>query len=217
MTLSGDSNNIDPIFLNGYVAFYQFIFSFPLAFPAGMTSDPPVSPRELPANIFAGIKCYLGISTIETGCHPDDQCHESPFYVNMFLAFNICFNILIVYILKFGSANVLFMAGTVMVPIGNLAFALPFMPGSQPLHDSDVAGLMVILLGLVTYRFGDSMKCRFSRLRSIPPLPWRLRKFRRNPMLNPESFEWNAPVFDDETDLNAPSSQLEEPLLSPLD
>ena len=38
-----------------------------------------------------------------------------------------------------------------MVPIGNLAFALPFMPGSTPLKDSDIAGLAVILFGLVTY------------------------------------------------------------------
>jgi hypothetical protein len=33
------------------------------------------------------------------------------------------------------------------------------MPGSMPLRDSDIAGLMVILLGLVTYRFGSSFKC----------------------------------------------------------
>ena len=34
----------------------------------------------------------------------------------------------LVFVLMFGSANVLFIAVTIMVPIGNLAFALPFVP-----------------------------------------------------------------------------------------
>jgi hypothetical protein len=203
MVLSGPSNavDIDPIFLNGWVAFYQFLFSFPLAFPAGMTSNPPITPSELPSNIYDGIKCYLGDGTITGGCHPDDQCHLAPLYVNLFLLFNVGFNILIVYILKFGSANVLFMAGTVMVPVGNIAFALPFMPGSAPLHDSDIAGLIVILTGLVTYRFGSSLNCAqwMSSLRTIPPCPWRRGKnrYRSNPamVLNEKTFEWDAPVY----------------------
>ena len=122
MSLSGSQTNIDPIFLNGWVAFYQLLFSFPLSIPAGMSSIPPVTPSELPGNIWDGIKCYLGFGTITKGCHPDNQCHEAPLYVNVFLVFNVCFNILIVYILKFGSANMLFMASTVMVPV---SFCLP--------------------------------------------------------------------------------------------
>ncbi|KAL7542049.1 hypothetical protein ACHAXR_012351 [Thalassiosira sp. AJA248-18] len=224
MSLSGSQSNIDPIFLNGWVAFFQLLFSFPLSLPAGMTSNPPVMPHELPKNIWDGIKCYLGIGTIMAGCHPDDQCHESPLYVNVFLVFNVCFNILIVYILKFGSANVLFMASTVMVPIGNLAFALPFMPGSTPLKDSDIAGLMVILFGLVTYRFGNNFKCGVSHWRTIPPLPWRRGKtrYRRDPgILNEDQFAWDAPVFDDANEsrmggLRPPSSLLQEPLLTPI-
>jgi len=222
--LTGARSNIDPIFLNGWVALFQLLFSFPLSVPAGMTSDPPVTPGELPGNIWDGIKCYLGMGTVTGGCHPDDLCYESPLYVNVFLVFNVCFNILIVYILKFGSANVLFMASTVMVPVGNLAFALPFVPGSTPLKDSDIAGLMVILLGLVTYRFGQSFKlCAWlsKRLRTIPPLPWRRGKtrYRRVPgILN--DFEWDAPIFDDENESDSgvvpSSSVLEKPLLPPI-
>jgi len=215
LSLSGSQQNLDPIFLNGWVAFYQLLFSFPLSVPAGMTSSPPVPPHELPQNIWDGIKCYLGIATITTGCHPDDQCHLAPLYVNVFLVFNVCFNILIVYVLKYGSANVLFMASTVMVPIGNLAFTLPFMPGSTPLKDSDIAGLLVILLGLVTYRFGNTFKCRVSRhwMTIISPLSWRRRAKKRSSMLNGgEQFEWqDAPLYDDVN-----GSRLEEPLITPF-
>ena len=98
--LSGSDSNIDPIFLNGWVALFQLLFSFPLSVPAGMTSSPPVTPSELPGNVWDGIKCYLGVGTITAGCHPDDKCYQAPLYVNVFLAFNVCFNILIVYIIK---------------------------------------------------------------------------------------------------------------------
>ena len=37
------------------------------------------------------------------------------------------YNILIIMILKWGSSNILWLAMTIMVPLGNLAFALPFV------------------------------------------------------------------------------------------
>ena len=40
-----------------------------------------------------------------------------------------------------------------MVPLGNVAFTFPFMPEHQPLHARDIAGLVVIMLGLFVYRF----------------------------------------------------------------
>lgn len=43
------------------------------------------------------------------------------------------------------------LALTVMVPLGSFAFALPFMPQAQPVKLTDVAGLLVILGGLVLY------------------------------------------------------------------
>ena len=43
-------------------------------------------------------------------------------------------------------------------PIGNLAFSLPFMPGGgAEIHPSDIIGLLVILSGLVLYRFGTAI------------------------------------------------------------
>lgn len=48
-----------------------------------------------------------------------------------------------------------------MVPLGNVAFSLDFVPGHQPLKSTDIAGLVVIMCGLVFYRFAD--KCRKSK------------------------------------------------------
>lgn len=64
-------------------------------------------------------------------------------------------------VLKYGSTALLYLGLTAMVPLANLAFALPFLPrqAQQPLSMqdvSDIVGLLVILGGLVLYRFGSS-------------------------------------------------------------
>jgi hypothetical protein len=73
------------------------------------------------------------------------------------LVFNIGYNILIIFILKYGSANILWLAMTVMVPLGNLAFALPFMPQHTTITAFDLVGLLVIMTGLLGYRKGPDL------------------------------------------------------------
>ena len=61
-----------------------------------------------------------------------------------------------VLLLKFGSANLMFLALTLIVPVANLAFALPIMPTPVTLHASDVVGLVVIMAGIISYRIGST-------------------------------------------------------------
>jgi hypothetical protein len=154
----GDAEmELDPVYLNGWVAIFQFGFSLLLAIPAGLVSSPVVPPEALPRNLWDGLLCYVGVGSIETGCHPDDMCatHAALFF-NLSLLFNVIFNLLMMMILKLGSSNLLYLALTVMVPIGNLAFALPLMPQKYTFHMSDILGLAVIMGGLVMYRFADA-------------------------------------------------------------
>ena len=81
----------------------------------------------------------------------------APLFVTTFLCFNVAYNFLIIVVLKHGSANILWMASTVIVPLSNVAFSLKFMPGSHPLHLWDLIGLGVIMSGLVIYRFTASI------------------------------------------------------------
>eukprot|EP00591_Stephanopyxis_turris_P009232 CAMPEP_0195511392 /NCGR_PEP_ID=MMETSP0794_2-20130614/3725_1 /TAXON_ID=515487 /ORGANISM="Stephanopyxis turris, Strain CCMP 815" /LENGTH=476 /DNA_ID=CAMNT_0040638977 /DNA_START=67 /DNA_END=1497 /DNA_ORIENTATION=- len=151
-----EENEIDVIYLNGWVGIFQTLFSFVLSIPAGLTSSPPVSPLNLPANMWDGFKCYVGIGTITTGCHPD-QCSQAPLLVNSFVLVTFFFSQFFILLIKFGSANLMFLASTFIVPISNLAFALPIMPDPAVLHASDVTGLLVILSGIVFYRFGSKL------------------------------------------------------------
>ena len=145
---------IDVVFLNGWVAVYQFLFALPLCIPSSQVINMAIS--EILPNMYGGALCWFGINSISHGNIsglPADDCSNAPLFVTTYLCFNIVFNILIVVILKHGSANIMWMASTVIVPLSNVAFSLKIMPGHKPLNNFDIAGLFVIMFGLVLYRF----------------------------------------------------------------
>jgi hypothetical protein len=151
--------DLDPVYLNAWIAVFQFLFSIPLAIPAALAGDPAVYPADLPENLWNGFRCYVGISSVKAAedddsVHPDNCNPQGPLFVNVYLIFNVCYNILIIFILKYGNANILWLAMTVMVPLGNLAFALPFMPQNTNVTSFDIGGLVIIMVGLVGYRKG---------------------------------------------------------------
>lgn len=159
--------DIDVVYLNGWVAIYQFLIALPLCIPSSQVINMPVA-AILP-NLWGGMLCWMGINSITAqtvqygSIVPLDDCSTAPLYVSTYLLFNIVFNILIVVILKHGSANIMWMASTVIVPLSNLAFSMDFMPGHKALNSFDIAGLFVIMLGLVLYRFSDKILTVWAR------------------------------------------------------
>lgn len=148
---------LDPMYLNGWIAIFQLLFSLPLMIPAALASDPPVQPSGLPMNLWNGLRCFFGFNSIDCddddNCTPDNCYPQAPMFVTCYLFFNQLYNLLIILILKYGSANILFLALTLMVPLGNVAFTLDFMPEHAPLKITDIFGLIIICLGLGCYRF----------------------------------------------------------------
>ena len=120
--------DIDVVYLNGWVAIYQFIFAIPLCIPTAFVIGMDLA--DIMPNMSNGWKCYLGENSV--GLHenlPPDDCSMSPFYVTSYLGFNLVYNILMIVILKHGSANILWLASTIIVPLSNVAFSLQIMPG----------------------------------------------------------------------------------------
>lgn len=109
------------------------------------------------------MRCYVGVNSQQCQADDDasgcvsDNCHYATLFVTLYLIFNIGYNILIILIIKFGSASLLFMALTIMVPLGNIAFTLDFVPGHKPLQVTDIIGLVIICSGLACYRFANSV------------------------------------------------------------
>eukprot|EP00980_Cylindrotheca_fusiformis_P004210 scaffold913_cov71-Cylindrotheca_fusiformis.AAC.3 len=152
-----NKGELDPIYLNGWTAFFQMGYSLLVAIPSGMyLFSPTVYPTELPQHLQNAWNCYYyGKGTIDTGCHPDDSCPSAFWLFNINFILVCLLTILSVYILKYGSTSLLFLAFTIQVPLGNLVFSclIPaYMPGYTPLHGSDIIGLIIIVTGLVLYR-----------------------------------------------------------------
>jgi len=155
---------LDPMYLNGWIAVFQLIFACFLCVPATLVSDPPVPIPDLPSNLYDGLKCFVGIDskTCAPGqddgeCYPDDCNPQGPLFVTFYLVFNQLYNLLILLLIKYGSSNLLWLALTLMVPLGNVTFTLPFVPEKQPLQATDIIGLILICGGLGCYRFAAGM------------------------------------------------------------
>ena len=84
---------------------------------------------------------------------------------------NLGFNVLIVVLLKFGGSTVLWLALTVQVPAAALCFALPFMPASAPVTWQSGVGLLVIMAGLIVYRFWPLLRGALVTAGVLAPLP----------------------------------------------
>lgn len=164
---------IDVIYLNGWVAIFQFLIAIPLCFPSAHIIG--ISMSNILPNMYSGMLCSFGINTITEHHNPDNQplddCAMGPYFVSLYIAFNVIYNILIVVILKFGSANILWIASTVIVPLSNVAFSLDFMPNHQPLKAMDMVGLVVIMAGLIIYRFSEELLSVWDSIRGYREKP----------------------------------------------
>jgi len=134
--------------MNGQVALYQFIASFALLYPSAISEGLPAS--ELWENIWGGFRCLAAHNTL-----PSDNCATAPFLVATYCVANLGYNVLIIVILKQGGSNLLWLCLTVMVPLASVFFAFPFVPAANRsvITPWTLVGLIVILAGLVIYRF----------------------------------------------------------------
>eukprot|EP01084_Bolivina_argentea_P189048 325238_1 len=147
---------MDAIYLLGWTTVYQFLINIPLTLPVAELGDPRIPPSKLPKNLWGGLKCFVGVNTVTNGIYPDDCWPGALTFFTSYMIFNIVYNILIVYMLKFGSATSLYLAITISVPIGNMVFALPFVPGHTPIHVTDIVGMVCIFIGLLQYRLAQN-------------------------------------------------------------
>jgi drug/metabolite transporter (DMT)-like permease len=142
---------LDPILVNGFVAIFQLLCGIPLAIPAGVSASPSVAPWELPGNWWSATKClFLQANAIDSGCHPDD-CAQAALFVHLGLVSSAVYTVSMMFVLKYGSASLLYLGLTLIVPLGHLLFSV-HSPSSM--HWSDLVGLITLLAGLILYRFG---------------------------------------------------------------
>jgi hypothetical protein len=169
-------NDIDAIYLNGWVAVFQFLFSIPLLWPSALAENLPMN--QIWNNLYDGMLCLGGVNSVIANSTQSndsfnttpDNCALSPAYVSAYVLFNIVYNILIILILKYGSSNILWLSMTTTVPMANFAFSLDFVPNHTPITLNNVISLLLIMIGLVVYRLWNSISHWFCCQKSEPLL-----------------------------------------------
>ena len=73
----------------------------------------------------------------------------------MYMCFNIAYNVFLLLVIKHGSAALMYIASTLVLPLGSAAFTIKAFMGvhATPFNVYTGVGLGVILLGLIIYRF----------------------------------------------------------------
>ncbi len=84
----GDTE-IDAIYLNFWVAVWQFVLGFPLLLPMAPASNLPIS--QIGSNLLNGARCYAGFNSMD-----GDNCGLAPLFVTVYILFNLAYNILII-------------------------------------------------------------------------------------------------------------------------
>jgi len=169
-----DQEDMDVWYLNGWVALFQFIFGLTYAPLAATMSGLPI--HEIPSNLYGGFLCWLlGRNTITSHClavqpcgPPNIRCCDScdgslrgissmPAFwgMSMYMIANIAYNVFLVLVIKYGSAALMYIASTIVLPLGTLSFTIHAFMGdnARKFTPYSGAGLLIILIGLVIYRF----------------------------------------------------------------
>ena len=69
---------VEPLYMNGWTAFFQLPYSLAIAVVAAPLFSPPIKPHELPRHLLNAWDCYYhGRGTVDHGCHLDDDCGKA--------------------------------------------------------------------------------------------------------------------------------------------
>lgn len=141
---------LDLFIVNSHGSLFQLLLwpiFLPLAILLGQTGK--LSFSEYVAN---GFQCFLGHTPSDVT--PPHLCDPMPLPYIVYITFNLLYNIFTLLLLKKASALLSFMAGTAILPISVLLFYFNWpLIGPQPINMFIIIGLIVILVGLVLYRY----------------------------------------------------------------
>lgn len=152
------ASSMDPIVISGWVSLFQFICGLFLVIPSGLFSSPKVNPLELGSNWLDGIGClFAQINAIDSGCHPDN-CARAALWVHLSLLNSAVYALSMLFVLKYGSCDLMYLGLTLVVPLGHFAFDID--SSLSELRVYDIVGLIILVAGLVLYRFGHGKKAR---------------------------------------------------------
>jgi len=176
-------DDMDVWYLNGWVILPQFIIGLFYAPLAAVMSDPPIALSDIIPQVWQGFQCWLlGTNFITRArgfdCSEEVTCGNKGFKIccdscdgslpgvsNIsaliallaYMFANIGYNVLLVLVIKHGSAALMYVTSTIVLPLATICFTFGFLLGEhkQAFDPYNGGGLAVVLFGLLVYRFVD--------------------------------------------------------------
>eukprot|EP00698_Gefionella_okellyi_P019312 TRINITY_DN5907_c0_g1_i2.p1 TRINITY_DN5907_c0_g1~~TRINITY_DN5907_c0_g1_i2.p1 ORF type:complete len:605 (+),score=108.24 TRINITY_DN5907_c0_g1_i2:30-1844(+) len=168
--------DLDVWLLNGWVATFQFLFSLAYAPLAAVMSG--IAVHDIPMNLWNGIRCvFVGMNFIippqcswQLSCggpdtmiccdscnaiYPDVSSFAALYAVMLFVVTNISYNVILILVIKYFNATMMFVASTVVLPLGGICFTAHAFMGRHalPFNVYNGVGLGVVIFGLIIYQF----------------------------------------------------------------
>eukprot|EP01095_Lingulamoeba_sp_RSL-Kostka_P004570 TRINITY_DN157_c0_g1_i1.p1 TRINITY_DN157_c0_g1~~TRINITY_DN157_c0_g1_i1.p1 ORF type:complete len:503 (+),score=149.18 TRINITY_DN157_c0_g1_i1:53-1561(+) len=155
--------NLDVYLVNAWVATFQFVigmFFLPLTKLKAFGGIPF---KEMPKSLWDGWLCFLG-----TNSRHSDQCEDAWMLVCGYLVVNIAYNVVLLMMIKYGSASLFYVASAIILPSADICFTFHWVMGcyAESLSVYDIVGLIVILIGILVYRFLGSESAKSEKKKS---------------------------------------------------
>jgi len=147
---------LDIFIVNSHGSFFQLIFQplfVPICVLLGATKNAPIFDY-----IRDGFSCFIG----NTPPGQKVPCDYSMVIYFIYILFNLTYNILLLLIVKRASALLSFIALKAIIPVSIILFLIdwPIIHSSEITY-AEIIGLVVILAGLVFYRYFTVMKEKY--------------------------------------------------------
>ena len=144
--------DLDIWYVQAWTMFFQWVFGL-IVFPIVLLPLPApyesIGIKQIPTNIWRGLKCTVGINSVAS-----DHCDHFWAILLVFFLFNLVYNYLMLFVIKYGSSTLAMIAAASRIALCNVGFLIPFIAGeakAKKLTSFDILALVILLLGVVMY------------------------------------------------------------------
>eukprot|EP01129_Flabellula_baltica_P007313 TRINITY_DN2826_c0_g1_i2.p1 TRINITY_DN2826_c0_g1~~TRINITY_DN2826_c0_g1_i2.p1 ORF type:complete len:261 (+),score=34.76 TRINITY_DN2826_c0_g1_i2:79-861(+) len=149
---------LDLFIVNTHASLFQLVWQpiyLPMAVLLGSTGGRPILEY-----IRDGFECFIGITPASEIIA--NRCEVDPYPYFIYIAINLSFNIILLLVLKRASALLSFMAIKAILPFSVILFYIKWpLIGVEAFHYETIGGLVLVLIGLVVYRYTTLSKKKF--------------------------------------------------------